>query len=269
MKRTIYLVLAILLASMVLFASCSNKDAGTLICGVTQFEPMNYLDADGNWTGFDTEFALLVGEKLGMKVEFQEITWSQKFVELQSGAITCIWNGMTANTVDGTTGRPRHEDVDFSYSYLLNQQCVVVRSDRAANFTTNNDLIGRTAAAEKGSAGETIAVQAIGPRGRVIDKTKQIDTFMEVMSGAVDFAIVDSILAHQVAGRGDFSNLMVADIQLGSKMEVYAIGFRKGSDLVGKVNNAIVELYNDGSLYMIASKYGLGESLVIGKDPIQ
>jgi len=265
MKKIIFLTLAVLLIGMV---SCA-KDADTLICGVTQFEPMNYLDENGNWTGFDTEFALLVGQKLGMKVAFQEITWSQKFVELQSGAINCIWNGMTANTVDGTTGRPRHEDVDFSYSYLLNQQCVVIRKDKAGDFTTNSDLIGKKAAAEKGSAGETIAVSAIGSGGIVIDKTKQIDTFMEVLSGAVDFAIVDSILAHQVAGRGDFSNLMVADIPMGSKMEVYAIGFRKGSDLVQKVNNAIMELYNEGALYTIAEKYGLKESLVIGRDPIR
>ncbi|MCL2801548.1 MAG: transporter substrate-binding domain-containing protein [Treponema sp.] len=264
MKKIAVLVLAVLILSV----SCANKTE-TLICGVTQFEPMNFLDTNGNWTGFDTEFALLVGKKLGMKVEFQEITWSQKFVELQSGAINCIWNGMTANTVDGTTGRPRHEDVDFSYSYLLNQQCVVIRTSRAGDFSSQRDLIGKIAAAEKGSAGETIAVEAIGARGTMIDKTKQIDTFMEVLSGAVDFAVVDSILAHRLAGTGDFSGLMVADIPLGSRMEVYAIGFRKGSDLVERVNNAIMELYNEGKLYEIAAKYGLRESLVIGTDPIR
>jgi len=269
MKKTIYLVLAVILIASMAFTSCGKKDAGTLICGVTQFEPMNFLDADGNWTGFDTEFALLVGEKLGMNVEFQEITWSQKFVELQAGAISCIWNGMTANTVDGTTGRPRHEDVDFSYSYMLNQQCVVVRADRADEITTNADLIGKRAATEKGSAGETIAIEAIGSAGTMIDKTKQIDTFMEVLSGAVDFAIVDSILAHRLAGTGDFANLQVAEIQLGSELEVYAIGFPKGSPLIAKVNKAIVELYEDGSLYRIAEKYGLKESIVIGTDPIQ
>ena len=267
MKRIIYLALAvILLTSMVFSTSCKKPEK--LIIGVTQFEPMNFLDSNGNWTGFDTEFALLVGEKLGMEIEFQEITWSQKFVELQSGAINCIWNGMTANTVDGTTGRPRHEDVDFSYSYMLNQQCVVIRTDRARDFTSAGDLIGKTAATEKGSAGETIAVGVIGASGTMIDKTKQIDTFMEVMSGAVDFAVVDSILAHRLAGSGDFSNLMVANIPLGSKMEVYAIGFKKGDALVEKVNKAILELYNEGKLYEIAAKYGLRESLVIGTDPI-
>ena len=268
MKKIVFLTMAVLLIGMVAFTSC-QRDANTLICGVTQFEPMNFLDANGNWTGFDTEFALLVGQKLGMKVEFQEITWSQKFVELQSGAINCIWNGMTANTVDGTTGRPRHEDVDFSYSYLLNQQCVVIRKDKASDFTTNFDLIGKKAAAEKGSAGETIAVGAIGSGGIMIDKTKQIDTFMEVLSGAVDFAVVDSILAHRLTGTGDFSNLMVADIPMGSKMEVYAIGFPKGSKLVEKVNKAIIELYSEGTLYEIAEKYGLKESLVIGRETIR
>jgi len=153
MKKIACFTVILALAASVAFAGGSgDKDsAGKLVCGVTQFEPMNYLDARGNWIGFDTEFAQLVGQKLGMKVEFQEITWSQKFVELQSGAINCIWNGMTANTIDGTTKRPRHEDVDFSYSYMLNQQCVVIRTDRANNYRSAADLVGRRAAAEKGS----------------------------------------------------------------------------------------------------------------------
>src|SRR5215510_7773831 len=103
---------------------------------------MNYKDANGNWTGFETEFAQAVGAKLGMQVEFQEIEWSRKFLELQAGTISCIWNGMTANVVDSVTGRPRHESVDFTYSYMLNQQAVVIRASRANEFRTMANLVG-------------------------------------------------------------------------------------------------------------------------------
>ena len=270
MKKSIRRILSVIILTVLLTAlvSCAAGGKETLICGVTQFEPMNYLDSDGNWTGFDTEFALLVGEKLGMEVKFQEITWSQKFVELQSGAINCIWNGLTANTVDGTTGRPRHEDVDFSYSYMLNRQCAVIKADRAGELASVGDLSGKTATAEKGSAGETIALNIIGDGG-IIDVTSQIDTFVEVKSGAVDFAVIDSILAYRLTGSGDFADLAVADITLASESEVYAIGFPKGSDMVQKVNQAIQELYDEGKLTEIAAKYGLENSLVIGREPIR
>jgi len=273
MKKIVCLILILGLTVSFVFAKGKSDSVQTpnpkLICGVTEFEPMNYRDSSGKWIGFDSEFAEEVCKKLGMDVSFQEITWSQKFVELRSGAISCIWNGMTANTVDGTTGRPRNEDVDFSYSYMLNQQCAVIKADRSAEFTSVASLAGKKAAAEKGSAGEPIAIEAIGARGTMIDKTKQLDTFMEVLSGAVDLAVVDSILAHQLVGKGDYAGLKIANISLGSKMEVYAVGFPKGSDLVQKVNKVIKELYDDGTLYKIAHKYGLEESIVIGTEPIE
>ena len=233
----------------------------TLVCGVTLYDPMNYLDASGNWTGFDTEFAQMVGAKLGMDVAFQEIDWNRKFLELDAGTITCIWNGFTANAVDSVTGRPRVEDVDFSYSYMLNQQCVVVKKDRAAEFTSIEDLVGKSAAAEKGSAGETAASDAVGDTGTVIDSSAQINTFMEVKSGAVDCAVADVLLAQRMTGTGDYSDLAIADITLES--EVYAIGFKKGSDLTEKVNGAIEELLDEGKLDELAIKYGLENSFIV------
>ena len=161
MKKTRFLSLIGILLIALFIVSCGQQSGGQqsgqqsstekpkLICGVTIYEPMNYVDDDGEWTGFDTEFALLVGEKLSMDVEFQEIDWGRKFIEVESGAISCIWNGFTANVVDSVTGRPRIEEVDMSYSYMLNQQCVVVKSERAGEFTSIDDLSGKIAATEK------------------------------------------------------------------------------------------------------------------------
>ncbi|MCL1853835.1 MAG: transporter substrate-binding domain-containing protein [Peptococcaceae bacterium] len=270
MRKIAYLVLTgiLLVGTLFLFTACDNTgDAEKLVCGVTKAEPMNYLDANGNWTGFDTEFALLVGEKLNMEVVFQEIDWNKKFIELEAGTINCIWNGFTANTVDSVTNKPRYESVDFSYSYMLNQQCVVVKKDRAAEFTSEDDLSGKKAAAEKGSAGETFAQDAVGDGGTLISPTAQINTFVEVKSGAVDFAVVDILLAQSLIGSGDYADMVIADITLES--EVYAIGFKKGSEMTQKVNDAIMELYNDGTLVELAKKYGLENSLKIDTSPIR
>ena len=263
MKKTLYVTLAVLLlAGMFLIpASCGKKEEAKMICGITDFEPMNFRDNNGKWTGFDTEFAMLVGEKLGMKVEFQEIEWSQKYNELESGAINCIWNGFTANAAESETNTPRSQLVDFSYSYMLNQQCVVVKAERAGEFKALDDVIGMTAAAEKGSAGESAAHDIVGDAGKVIDVAAQINSFLEVKSGAVDCAVVDILLAQNIVGKGDYSDLVITGITLES--EIYAVGFKKGDALRDKVNGAMKELYDAGKLMDLAKKYGLENTLIL------
>ena len=71
------------------------KGKGKMVIGYTVYEPMNYTDADGNFTGFDTELATAVCEKLGVEPEFVEINWDTKVVELDAKSIDCIRNGMT------------------------------------------------------------------------------------------------------------------------------------------------------------------------------
>jgi polar amino acid transport system substrate-binding protein len=262
LKKIALIVFFMLIAAGMVFAA-SSRDTGSaaerLVCGVTDFEPMNYRDASGRWTGFDTDLAVLVGQKLNMQVEFQETEWASKYQELEAGTITCIWNGFTANSSEAD-GTRRGDMVDFSYSYLRNQQCVVIRTARAAEFTNIGALAGKTAAAESGSAGEEAAREAVGDSGRIIGTAAQINTFLEVKSGAVDCAVVDVLLAQRLAGSGDYSDLKIADITLDH--EVYAVGFKKGSGLRDRVNQALKELYDEGKMLELARKYKLEDSLV-------
>lgn len=262
MKKAIFrcLIIFLIFSAIFSFTSCGKSKKNTLIVGITDFEPMNYLDSGGNWIGFDTEFAQLVGEKLKMEVVFQEIEWGSKYQELEAGTINCIWNGFTANANE-SDGTKRSDLVDFSYSYMLNQQSVVIKASRASEFKSIDDLVGKVAAAEAGSAGETFAEEAVGSTGSVLGSAAQINTLLEVKAGAVDCAVIDVLLAQRLAGSGDYSDLVIADIELES--EVYAIGFKKGSDLRDKVNTAIKQLYDDGTLMKLAEKYSLENTLDI------
>jgi polar amino acid transport system substrate-binding protein len=260
MKKCIFILLAVILSTgIVFFASCTKTDAKTLICGVTEYEPMNFRDEKGNWTGFDTELAILVGEKLGMKVAFQEIDWGNKYQELQAGSINAIWNGFTANASEN--GVPRSNMVDFSYSYMLNQQSIVIRAEKSDEFKSMDDLLGKKAACESGSAGESFAKEYLEDDSLITGTPAQISTFLEVKSGSVDFAVVDILLAQRLAGSGDYSDLAIADITL--EHEVYAVGFKKGSPLTQKVNKVLKELYDTGKMMELAKKYKLENSLVL------
>ncbi len=260
MKKFLSLMLSILMIMSVVFsfAACS-KDDNTLTCGVTIFENMNEKDENGNWTGFESEFAMEVGKLIGMDVEFQEIDWGQKYNELNSGAIDCIWNGFTANSSDD--GVKRSELVDFSYGYMLNQQCIVVKKDAVDSYKSAADLKGKKACVEAGSAGESYA-ETVTDKDKIFSATAQINTFTEVKSGAVDFAVVDVLLAQNICGKGDYADLTIVDaIELES--EIYAVGFKKGSELTAKVNEAIKTLDENGKLMELAKKYGFENVLKV------
>ena len=257
MKKILSLTLALIMVMSALFcfASCGDKaDDNTLVCGVTIFENMNEKDENGNWTGFESEFAMEVGKLIGMNVEFQEIEWSQKYMELQAGTIDCIWNGFTANSSDKIDGvdTKRSDLVDFSYGYMLNQQCIVIKADNADAIKAVEDLAGKKAGVEGGSAGESYASTVTDS----IEKyPAQINAFLEVKSGAVDFAVIDIVLAKNICGNGDYADLMIVEgIELDS--EIYAIGFEKGSELTAKVNEAIKTLFENGTIDALAVKYG-------------
>ena len=71
------------------------QDKGTLVVGITEFDPMDYKDENGEWIGFDADMARAVAEKLGVEVEFVEIEWDNKIFELDAKSIDVVWNGMT------------------------------------------------------------------------------------------------------------------------------------------------------------------------------
>ena len=254
-------ILAILLCAFMIlpcFAGCGDKNE--LVIGYTDYKPMNYTDDNGELVGFDTEFAKAVCEKLGYTPKFQLIEWNNKYMELSSGNIDCIWNGFTFNCADDD-GVQRSEKVDFSYAYMNNEQCVVVKADRLAELNSGSALAGKKVAAENGSAGESCAKGLIGPSGTYIGATAQMDTLKELLSGNVDFVVIDKTMANAIIGKGDYSSLAIAD-KVEIEGEQYAVGFKKGSELTAKVNEALKDLANDGTLAALAEKYGLSNYVI-------
>ena len=263
MKKTLITLVAVLVIVMsltVCLAACGTGDKtdaeyildkGTLICGITLYEPMNYADEEGEMTGFDTEFAEAVCKKLGIQAKFQVIKWSSKEVELNSKYIDCIWNGFTVTD-------ERKENIEFTKSYLNNTQCVVVKSQNVATYTSKEACAGKKGTAEAGSAGESAAQEMSTNYTAVAAQSSALN---EVKSGNADFAVIDVVMAQSMVGKGDYSDLAIATaIQL--EAEEYAIGFRKGSDMAAKVNAIIDDLLADGTLQALAEKYGVAGQLI-------
>lgn len=273
MKRFLTLTLALILclsmgAGLVSCGKSSDwkkiEDQGYFVCGITVYEPMNYFDAEGNLTGFDTEFAQAVAKELGLEAKFQVISWPNKYMELNSGAIDLIWNGFTYGLE--SDGISRTEYVDFTHSYLENRQCVITATDRLADLKTKDSFKGLKGVAEGGSSGEGVANELAGSEDKVTTFTSQALALMELVAGNADFAVIDYQMAKAMVGNGDYATLSINNA-FEPESEVYAIGCRKGSDLTEKINEAIEKLSADGTLAALAEKYGLSNDLIkdIGK----
>ena len=223
------------------------KEKGKMVIGYTVYEPMNYTDADGNFTGFDTELATAVCEKLGVEPEFVEINWDTKVVELDAKSIDCIWNGMTLT--DDIMA-----NAATTKAYAKNAQVVVVKD--GTDYSSTADLVGKTVVAEAGSAGEA-AIE--GDENLVqadyVSKSVQTDCLMEVAAGTADAAVLDLTLANAMIGEGtDYASLKIVD-ELNA--EEYGVAFRKGSDVAAAADAAFDELKADGTMQALADKYDL------------
>lgn len=273
MKRFVAMLLACLLV-LTCFAGCGEKapaentdntttttkaEEKVATVGYTIYEPMNYEDENGKLVGFDTELAEAVFAKLGYKVVFKLIDWDQKYTELNSGAITCIWNGFTANTADDD-GVARADKVDFSYNYMGNKQVIVAKADLAQAITDAKGLAGKVGGVENSSAGDTYLSEKLeGAIKKGV--TSQLDAMKELSLGAVDFAVVDEQLAKAYVGKGDYAGLEIA-ANVYSDAEYYAIGFKKESELTANVNSALEALAADGTIAALAEKYGVSNTAI-------
>ena len=261
-KKLAALLIAVLCMS--LFAGCGSKkkdldyikDNGEMIMGIPIFEPMNYKDASGKLTGFETEFATAVCEKLGVEPKFQVIDWEQKENELKSKAIDCIWNGLTVT-------EDRKENMAFSTAYVSNRQVAIIRKADAEKYVDVASMAGANMIAENGSAGQTaIESDATLSQNKFVAAAAQKDALLEVKAGTSDVAVLDYIMAKAVVNNdSDFSDLMIVE-SIDLAPEEYAIGFRlEDTELLAAVNKAIDELVTEGFMKDLAAKYDMSESL--------
>lgn len=226
------------------------QNKGVLVVGITEFEPMDYQDKDGNWIGFDADMARAFADSLGVKCEFQIIDWDNKVMELDGKTIDAVWNGMTLT--DEVTSA-----MSCSNAYCNNAQVVIVPADKAADYQSVDSVKGLAFAVESGSAGQA-QVEALG--ASYTEVQDQATALLEVSSGTADAAAIDSLMAAAMVGEGtSYADLTYT---VGLNSEEYGVGFRKGSDLTESLNDFLKAAYTDGSMQKTAETYGVQAAII-------
>ena len=264
MKKKLSLIFAFMAAmalSATVLAGCSSSssegsDAASgdaaasneLIVGFDQsYPPYGFVGDDGNFTGFDLDLAAEVAERNGWTVKYEPIDWDAKDTLLNSGAITCIWNGFT---MEG-----REDDYTFSDPYMLNGQVIVVKADKG--IASLADLAGKNVITQTDSAALDVLE---GDRADLAATFANLETiaeyntaFMQLESGAVDAVACDlSIAQYQMSAKPDA--YVMLDETLSS--EHYAVGFKKGdTETAEKVSQTLKEMYEDGTVEELCNKY--------------
>lgn len=229
------------------------QNKGTLVVGITEFEPMDYQNTDGEWIGFDADMAKAFAESLGVEVQFQVIDWDNKIMELDGKTIDVVWNGMTLT--DEVTSA-----MSCSNPYCNNTQVVVMPADVAADYPDAASMSELNFAVESGSAGEEQAELNGFTSTPVLDQATAV---LEVESGTADAAIIDSLMAAAMVGEGTSYEDLTYTITLNEEEgEQYGVGFRKGSDLVEKLNQFFVDSYADGTMMELAETYGVQAAII-------
>ena len=259
-KMTALLLAALMVLSM---AACASKpaetaesdlayiqDKGTLVVGITDFAPMDYQNESGEWVGFDADLAKAFAESLGVKVEFVEIVWDNKVLELDSKTIDCVWNGMTL-TSEVTSA------MACSNAYCNNAQVVILPAADAESYPDAASMADLQFAVESGSAGEDMAIENGFNYTPVVDQATAV---LEVSSGTCQAAIIDSLMAAAMVGEGTSYADLTYTINLNS--EEYGVGFRKGSDLAAALNDFFAASWADGTMQTLADTYGVTAALI-------
>ena len=229
------------------------QSKGTLVVGITDFAPMDYQNESGEWIGFDADMAKAFAESLGVSVEFVEIDWDNKILELGSKSIDCVWNGMTLT--DEVTSA-----MSCSNAYCNNSQVVIVPADKAADYADVEACKALSFAVEAGSAGMA-EVEKLG--ASFTEVKDQATALMEVAAGTSDAAVIDSLMAGAMVGEGTSYDNLTYTVSLNAEEgEQYGVGFRQDSDLAAALNDFFKAAYADGSMQACAETYGIQAALI-------
>lgn len=221
---------------------------GELIIGLDDtFAPMGFRDENNDLVGFDIDLATAVCEELGVKAVFQPIDWKAKEMELSTGKIDCVWNGMSITP-------ERQQTMSLSDPYLNNK--IIVMTNQGVEIADKEDLANYKLGTQADSSALEV-IKADSVYDAIKDQLTEYDTYdqviMDMQAGRLDAMIVDEVLGQYKNTQMD-NAFGVASFDFGD--DLYAIGFRKGdAELTQAVNDAIAACIENGKAAEVSEKW--------------
>lgn len=245
MKKVLSVVVA--LACVLSMAACGTKGEGaegkeTLVMATNaEFPPYEYHEGD-DIVGIDAEFAEAIAEKLGMELKIEDMAFDSIIPAVQSGKADI---GVAGITVD----EDRKLQVDFTETYYTGRQVIIVPEE--SEIASPDDLEGKKIGVQQGTTGDIYITDDFGDEA-VERYNKGVEAVQALMQGKIDAVVIDDQPAKTFVEENEGLKILETEYV----EEDYAIALKKGNDeLLEKINNAIKELKEDGTLDEIVAKY--------------
>ncbi len=250
MKKIIAMLLALMLmiSGIAVFASCDKKEEEKPVIKMATnayFKPYEYYDGD-KIVGIDAEIAAAIAEKLGMELQIVDMEFNSIITAVNEGSVDFGMAGMTVT-------EKRLQEVDFSISYANGVQAIIVKE--GSPITCADDLYAEGAnykvGVQLGTTGDIYATDDFGAEN-VTTYSNGNEAVLALLGGSVDCVIIDNEPAKALVAAN--AGLKILDTSYAN--EDYAICIKKGNaELLEKINNAIMELTDDGTIQGIINKY--------------
>ena len=244
MKKTLTLLLVV---GLVLLGCSSQKSANTLVVGTAaDFAPLEFIDENGNFAGFDIDLMNAIAEKIGYKVKWENADFAGLVASLQTGKYDAVISGMTITA-------SRQEEVDFSRPYFRSDQAVVVQESNTS-ILSRQDLADKRIGVQLGTTGELLARQLVSDKGSVYTYDSPDQAFLDLNTGRLDAVVNDLPVSGYFLVRNQNLPLKIAFTI--ETEEYYGVAMKKGNtELAEKINNALVELKQEGKYAQIYQKW--------------
>ncbi|WP_405319392.1 amino acid ABC transporter substrate-binding protein [Frisingicoccus sp.] len=270
MKKNLVLALAAVMTIGCFVTGCGSQkeetkaettaaeERTTLTVGFdASFPPYGYQE-NGEYVGFDLDLAQEVCDRNGWELIKTPIDWDAKDMELNSGAIDCIWNGFTING--------REDAYTWTEPYVDNTQVFAVKKDGGINSVA--DLAGKVVLVQADSSALTALkdesnADLVASFGEMIEIKDYESALLELEAGSADAVAMDEGVA--AAKQSKNENIAILDDVIST--EQYGIGFKLGNEtLRDQVWETLLEMEADGTVDEIAEKYSINvDNICIGK----
>ncbi len=269
---SIALVVVMLLTAVVALSACSKDNDVLVMATNAAFPPYEYIEG-GEFVGIDVEIAQAIAEKLGMELKIEDV----EFGSIIGGVVENKYDmGMAGMTVTDE----RKQSVNFSETYATGIQVIIVKKgsaitslddifvfDDEGNPTAlkNTDIKVGVQQDTTGDIYSSSAIAGWGFNDVEEDGTVTTDRVVRYKTGAeavealktdkVDMVIIDNEPAKSfVAANEGKINILEGDNEYA--IEDYAICVNKeNTELLDKINAALKELKEDGTIDKIVAKY--------------
>ena len=219
------------------------KDSGKLIVGTSaDYPPYEWhlvQDGEDKIIGFDIDIARVLADELGVELEVLDMDFDGLIPALSTGKIDMIIAGMNP-TVE------RKQSVDFSDIYYTQKDALVIKSEDAEDFRSEDDLKKASLATQKATIQEAYLLENF-PDAEIKAVPKLNTAVLYLVTGKADAVLMVETVARRYVEENE--GLEIADFDVASTPNESAIAVAKDSeDFLDAVNDILDEMEDSGKI---------------------